>query len=116
MNALDVLCAQLTSDLFAIAKFLFKTYKHPISLLQASCLFPSSRGLPREFSVVHLSPFTAVSVDLRPRFSRSYWTMSATLLTVQLSVFIRLQIKLSSLLTMHPTYRSQHSAHLARCQ
>jgi len=29
IDALNVLCAQLTGDLFAIAKFLFRTHKRP---------------------------------------------------------------------------------------
>jgi len=38
MNALDVLCAQLTCDLFAIAKFLFSY----VVLLQSSVILINS--------------------------------------------------------------------------
>jgi len=37
MNALDVLCAQLTRDLFAIAKFLFHTPVHSMLLMGVPC-------------------------------------------------------------------------------
>ena len=37
MNALDVLCAQLTHDLFAIAKFLYQTAARHIQIQLVDC-------------------------------------------------------------------------------
>ena len=82
MNALNVLCAQLTSDLFAIAKFLFTFLNiDGYNFLNDILSLNGCSGLTRYgilSDIIQLPQGTAVVVTVFPYIAASYTTKANT--------------------------------------